>query len=445
MLQLFSRLSPTRAIASLAPAATPAQFARDCARRYVEYHAHAERKIRAAALIGVLGFPIFYFVWAYVLPQPYESISLRAIGAGLCLLLALAPWWPPTVQRYVVPFSYFTFLYCLPFFFTLLLLLNHSNEAWQMSTLAALIYVVLLYDLVNSIVVLVIGSLAAVVAYWLATQGAPIPEGYWMTLPILIFALTGFLGLAYGDNLIAKEKLKAAASLASQVAHECRTPLTGIRFEAEGCERLLTKLPVSSARDKLIASHNRVRQHITSANSVIDLLLSNVAQHHRGKGPTELHRMSKIVATAIDRYHFKQHQRDLMRWDVSEDFEFRGSDLLMTHVLFNLMKNGLRAIEARGGEANCLSIELKRGEKTNSLFVSDTGEGIPPEILNYVFIPFVSAQRPGVGTGLGLSFCRMIVEGCGGTISCRSTINVGTTFIIELPVVTPAVEQATAA
>jgi two-component system CAI-1 autoinducer sensor kinase/phosphatase CqsS len=130
--------------------------------------------------------------------------------------------------------------------------------------------------------------------------------------------------------------------------------------------------------------------------------------------------MSKIVGTAIDRYHFKQHQRDLMRWDVSEDFEFRGSDLLMTHVLFNLMKNGLRAIEARGGEAHCLSIALKRGDKTNSLIVSDTDEGIPPEILNYVFIPFVSAYRLGVGTGLGLSFCPMIVEGCGGTISCRS-------------------------
>ena len=50
-------------------------------------------------------------------------------------------------RRYIVPFSYFTFLYCLPFFFTLMLLLNHSNATWQMSTLAALIYVVLLYDL----------------------------------------------------------------------------------------------------------------------------------------------------------------------------------------------------------------------------------------------------------------------------------------------------------
>jgi two-component system CAI-1 autoinducer sensor kinase/phosphatase CqsS len=421
------------------------KWVQDCARRYVEYHAHAERKIRGAAFIGVIGFPVFYFVWTYVFPQPYESVLLRAIGAGLCLMLAVAPWWPAPTRRYLVPFSYLTFLYCLPVFFTLMLLFNHSNATWQMSTLAALIYVVLLYDLVNAIIVLVIGSVAAVAAYLVATHGGAIPEGYLTTLPILIFALTAFLGLAYGDNLIAREKLKAAASLASQVAHECRTPLTGIRFEAEGCERLLARLPHSSERDKLVASHRRVRQHITSANSVIDLLLSNVAQHHRGAPATELHQMSKIVAMALERYHFKPHQRELIRTDLDEDFEFRGSDLLMTHVLFNLMKNGFRAIEARGGEDNAISIELKRGTAMNRLIVSDTGEGIPAEILSYVFIPFVSAQRPGVGTGLGLSFCRMIVEGCGGTISCQSRVNVGTTFTIELPVLKPVAEDAAAA
>jgi two-component system CAI-1 autoinducer sensor kinase/phosphatase CqsS len=413
----------------------PMRWVRECARRYVEYHAHAQSKIRAAALIGVFGFPIFYFVWAYILPQPYESVLLRAIGAGLCLLLALGNWWPARLRQYLVPYSYVTFLYCLPFFFTLMLLFNHSNAAWQMSTLAALIYVVLLYDLLNAIVVLVIGSVTAVAAYLLVTHGSPIPDGYWTTLPILIFALAAFLGLAYGDNLIAREKLKAAASLASQVAHECRTPLTGIRFEADGCERLLARLPRSGERDRLMASHQRVRQHIKSANSVIDLLLSNVAQHHRGPSATELHRMSNVVATAMERYHFKPYQRELVEVDVVEDFEFRGSDLLMTHVLFNLMKNALRAIEARGGDDNHLSIRLVRGAATNRIIVSDTGEGIPPEVLNYLFIPFVSAQRPGVGTGLGLSFCRMIVEGCGGTISCQSTANVGTTFVIELPVV----------
>ena len=101
--------------------------------------------------------------------------------------------------------------------------------------------------------------------------------------------------------------------------------------------------------------------------------------------------------------------------------------------------------EARDGHDNYLSIELRRGRDTNSIVITDTGDGIPPEILNYVFIPFVSAQRPGVGTGLGLSFCRMIIEGAGGTISCRSRVNAGTSFTIELPVVQPVVESAAAA
>jgi two-component system, CAI-1 autoinducer sensor kinase/phosphatase CqsS len=449
MFQLTERLQLKPSSACVSTGAAPKgrsfslrRWVQECARRYVEYHAHAERKIRAAAIIGTLSFPTFYLFWAYVMPQPYESILLRGIGAGLCLMIALANRWPAPARRYLVPFSYVTFLYCLPFFFTVMLLFNHSNAAWQLSTLAALIYVVLLYDLVNSIIVLVIGSVAGVGAYLLATHGQPIPEGYWTTLPILVFALAGFLALAYGDNLIAREKLKAAASLASQVAHECRTPLTGIRFEADGCERMLKKLPPSAERERLVASHQRVRQHITSANSVIDLLLSNVAQHHRGTTITERHRMSKIVSMALTRYYFKPNQRELVHINTEDDFEFRGSDLLMTHVLFNLMKNGLRAMEAHGGDINSLSIELKSGAETNSLIVSDTGEGIPPEFLRYVFIPFVSAQRPGVGTGLGLSFCRMIVEGCGGTISCTSQVGVGTTFTIDLPVVNGPIEEA---
>src|SRR5665647_2213646 len=72
----------------------------DLGRRYVEYHAHAQLKIRAAAVIGVVAFPVFYLVWAYFIPQPYESLLLRGIGAGLCLLLALSQWWPVSARAY---------------------------------------------------------------------------------------------------------------------------------------------------------------------------------------------------------------------------------------------------------------------------------------------------------------------------------------------------------
>jgi two-component system cell cycle sensor histidine kinase/response regulator CckA len=67
------------------------------------------------------------------------------------------------------------------------------------------------------------------------------------------------------------------------------------------------------------------------------------------------------------------------------------------------------------------------------LAVSDTGTGIPPETLAKIFEPFFTTKPHGVGAGLGLSTCRMLVDRAGGTIRVSSEPGVGTTFVIELP------------
>jgi len=67
------------------------------------------------------------------------------------------------------------------------------------------------------------------------------------------------------------------------------------------------------------------------------------------------------------------------------------------------------------------------------LAVSDTGSGIPPEMLAKIFEPFFTTKPHGVGAGLGLSTCRMLVDRAGGTIRVSSEPGVGTTFVIELP------------
>jgi PAS domain S-box-containing protein len=67
------------------------------------------------------------------------------------------------------------------------------------------------------------------------------------------------------------------------------------------------------------------------------------------------------------------------------------------------------------------------------LAVSDTGTGIPPETLAKIFEPFFTTKPHGVGAGLGLSTCRMLVDRAGGTIRVSSEQGVGTTFVIELP------------
>jgi signal transduction histidine kinase len=65
--------------------------------------------------------------------------------------------------------------------------------------------------------------------------------------------------------------------------------------------------------------------------------------------------------------------------------------------------------------------------------VSDTGHGIPADLLPRIFEPWVSTKKPGRGTGLGLAIARDVVTAHGGTLTVDSTVGVGTTFTIELP------------
>ena len=71
-----------------------------------------------------------------------------------------------------------------------------------------------------------------------------------------------------------------------------------------------------------------------------------------------------------------------------------------------------------------------------SFYVRDTGMGMKPEHIENLFEKFyrIPAAENVVGTGLGLTISKRIVEGHGGTIDVSSQLNVGTTFIVNLPV-----------
>ena len=427
------------------------------AQSYIEFHAHAAFKIRFASIVGVLTFPLFYFVWTVFFPQPYENAWLRAIGTLLCLILFLSPYWPPSLQRYTIAFSYITFVYCLPFFFTVMLLLNDVTPRWQLSLMAAMIYLIFLVDTPNVIPAQVAGSVGAVATYLLMT-GKPIAGEYWATLPIFAFSFLGMILLNYSGDLIVKEKMRAVAALAAHIAHEMRTPLAAIRLDAEKAHDYLPQLVDAHAFalrngwqggtvspdqvGRLQSVLDRICRQSSSANQVIDTLLVNLATPEIVRETFAEHSMQETVSTALDAYSFRPGQRERIRVSSEADFRYFGSDILMRHVLFNLIRNALSAIEAAGGGS--ITLALHRGTAANVLTVIDTGKGVPAEQVLQLFVPFRSKTLDGTGTGVGLSFCKLVVEGFGGGIRYVARPGEGARFEIALPRIDDALATETA-
>ncbi len=115
--------------------------------------------------------------------------------------------------------------------------------------------------------------------------------------------------------------------------------------------------------------------------------------------------------------------------------------LSLQQVLLNLILNAKKAMGPRGGK---LRITGHLDGQLVHLNVADTGPGIPPEILDRLFEPFVTQQHgteqshrddmsERKGTGLGLCICRDLIRAAGGTITVESIINEGATFHITLP------------
>ena len=366
---------------------------------------------------------------------------------ALCMPLVLRRHWPRRLLPYYLTYCYWAMLLAGPAFFSLMLLMNHFDNVWVMSETAIILCTLLLYDLANGVLVSLMGVLIGLIGYWLLSGSVDIPTEYLLVFPIYGFVLSALVFLSHSERAIAREKLTAARALASSIAHEMRTPLLGISFDAsktgdnlrrlsavnkwareQGCDDSLSDGDMARMGGAL----QRIAEHAAAANLVIDMLLTNLRDASHSQQGIKLCSIASTIDEALLRFHFQPGERELIRVCVHQDFIYKGADLLMVHVIFNLIKNALRAIAAVG--TGHIVVEARKTSAGNLLSVSDTGCGIEPSMLPYIFVPFVSGQKTG-DTGIGLAFCRRVIEGFGGSIACASEPGRGTTFEIKLPIV----------
>lgn len=399
--------------------------------------------------VGVVGHPLYYLIWAYVFPQPYESLAWRAAGAALCVPLLFVNHWPQRLRPLLVPYWLFALLFELPFFFTYMLLRNGMSLIWGMSTMAALFLLLLvIYDWVMISLMALAGSALAWFAYWLTVPHIEHAHLYLQQVPIYLFTLVAGSIFNYKAELVKQEKLSAMAAVGSTIAHELRTPLLGIRSGIAGLKRYVPQLlegyelalrhglPVQRIRAahyrELLPVLHRVEAETHYSNIIIDMLLLNSSR--TAVDPAEFHRVSMVecVDTALARYPFKSpNERRKIHWRGDADFVFWGSDVLMVHVLFNLIKNALQFI-AEAGKGD-ISIWVENGPQGHALHFYDTGRGIEPERVHRVFERFYTSMAAGGGAGIGLAFCKVVMKSFGGDIACRSRHGHFTEFVMDFP------------
>ncbi|TAL62654.1 MAG: HAMP domain-containing histidine kinase [Legionella sp.] len=417
---------------------------------------NSEHQLIAVGAIAFLGFPLFYFIWAYWFPQAYESLILRLIGSLSGLGLMLTMYWPLRYKEYLSWYWFFTLLYTLPFFFTFIFLMNQASVISAMSLLCSIFFLVLLVDLLSLSIVLFLGCGLALIAYYLNASVMYFGPEHIETTLVIGFTIIAGSTLNYKTAMLQQQKLAGMAAAAGMIAHELRTPLLGIKSGAQALvhyfpvlfkgyqlamENHLIENPLRERRlQQLIGVSERIVSEIDYANTIIDMLLIKAGRENLlQNGEAELCSMAECIKQAIARYPFKS-PRERMLISYKGDFYFKGSQLLMQHVLFNLIKNSLYVIAtAQRGE---ITLWMELGEKFNYLYFKDTATGMSSQQLSRLFDHFYTTTF--MGTGIGLSFCKLVMHGFGGQIHCDSQEGEYTLFTLSFPVIeekTPLLQE----
>ncbi|MDR2028651.1 MAG: HAMP domain-containing protein [Treponema sp.] len=231
--------------------------------------------------------------------------------------------------------------------------------------------------------------------------------------------------------LVRSEKISIWQSMAQQLAHEIKNPLTPIKLSAERVLRRWRNEP-ERINEILEESMLAIIQEVESLST----LLNEFRTLSRPIDPSqEWTGLREIVENTIIPYRTSYP-------DVQFDIEHVGSDILVkidkryiAQILTNLIINGIDAMDNRGRIEIRTDLVKKRESRYCRLSVRDTGKGIGGQDVPHVFTPYFTTKES--GTGLGLPIVERIVNDHGGTIWFNSTEGAGTTFFIDLPIDEP--------
>ena len=227
------------------------------------------------------------------------------------------------------------------------------------------------------------------------------------------------------ERMLESDRLAALSSLASGMAHEIRNPLVSIGGFARRIAKLVEK--DSPLRGYVEVIQEEVSRLEKLLREILDFTGENLSYFGD-------HNLDQLIEDTLPLI-----QRDLEACNIKvvKDLHpvprIHCDDRQIKQVFYNLFQNARQAMHETGGT---LTIRTFRQEREDGLYaaaaVSDTGGGIPLDVLHNIFNPFFSTKD--LGTGLGLSIAQRIIARHYGHIEVKNELGRGVTFIVTLPI-----------
>jgi signal transduction histidine kinase len=222
-------------------------------------------------------------------------------------------------------------------------------------------------------------------------------------------------------HMLKAEKLATIGELSARIAHDLRNPLNVIKNTSDILKLSLSDRLNEDEAQKWLRLEKAIFRMSHQLDDVLDFIKQRPIQKTNIK-------ISKLLGDVLERIviphniEIRLPQNDMV---IPCDAEKMGV------VFVNLILNAIQAMEGRLGTIYIIVSENHSEKDYVEIEVKDTGPGIPEVLWSKIFDPLFTTRQ--IGTGLGLTSCKSIVERHGGTITFTSKMGVGTSFFIKLP------------
>jgi signal transduction histidine kinase len=219
------------------------------------------------------------------------------------------------------------------------------------------------------------------------------------------------------------DKFASLGYLSSGIAHELNNNLTPILI----CAQMLGQADLpQSVREKA----QKIETCATDSKRLVESLTDFAQQIPHHKAFTDL---NTTLQRTLDLMEYRLSSAGIkVKLNLDQDLpSILVDELKIQQVFSNLITNAYQALQPKGGE---ISITTTHSQGWCKIEIADSGPGIAPDIRSKIFDPFFTTRQFGEGKGLGLSTSFGIVSAHQGKLHFRTKEQVGTTFVIELPV-----------